>query len=353
MKKTFAKQRVHQGGVTLVELMVSLAIGMVISLAATIAYMAVRGTSLASGATSRINEDGKLALDMLSREIQMAGFYPAAITDTATPNVRGGYVNIKGATKPAYDQGLFGCSAAKFSPVTATCGTAATTLPDSARDSIVVNYFSSNSKQDVGTGNVSVSRDCINGRLGEYDAVTNKYKGDPVNKARVDATPRQPLFVSNRFAINTTSYSQASSGSGGNDAAKTITTGSLACNGNGASSESTTFQPIFEGVDQLVLRYAVYDGTQVETPSRFYTATEVSALPIVDDKSGWRRVSAVRICLLMRSLTGGRNDAGSSAPASTYTDCLGNSVTQAATDRNIFKTMTRVVAVRNHLTGIQ
>jgi type IV pilus assembly protein PilW len=73
-------KRPRQWGVTLVELLVSMAIGLVVALASTMAYLAVRNTANATDAMSRMNEDGKLALDMLSREIQMAGFYPAAIT---------------------------------------------------------------------------------------------------------------------------------------------------------------------------------------------------------------------------------------------------------------------------------
>ena len=62
-----------QKGVTLVELMVSLAIGLVIALAVTMAYVAVRGNATTTDAFSRVNEDGKLALDLIAREIQMSG----------------------------------------------------------------------------------------------------------------------------------------------------------------------------------------------------------------------------------------------------------------------------------------
>lgn len=352
MQKTNCHQK-RQAGVTLVELMVSLAIGLVIALAATMAYVAVRGTATATEAFSHINEDGKLALDMISREIQMAGTYPAAMVDPLTPNNRGEYVNIKSAGTTVYNQGIFGCSGAKFLPTTGLCDTTVTTAPGKDRDSIVLNYFSAVSVTDVGTQNDSVSRDCINGRLGWYDG--SIFKGDPVNRNRLDASPRLPFFVSNRFAINETSYSLASTGSAGNSAAKTISTGSLSCNGNGTDDESTTYQPIFEGVAQMVIRYAVSDGA-TDTPLRFYTATEVGALAAAGGKNGWQRVSAVRVCLLMQSLAGGRNQRADESTAGSekkYTDCQGVVVTQAASDRNIFKTFTRVIAARNNLTGVQ
>ncbi len=334
------RQRQCQSGVTLVELMVSLAIGLVIALAVTMAYVAVRGTATSTDAVSRINEDGKLALDMIAREIQMAGTYPSAFTEPATPNIRGTYINIKSAGNVVYDQGIFGCSGAKFLPATGVCDTTATLAPGKDRDSIVLNYFSVASVRDVGATNVSVRRDCINGNL------TNDTSAG--NSARFAAN--QPMFVSNRFAINVTSYSQASTGSAGGDSVKTVNTGSLACNGNGINPDGNTYQPIFEGVTQMVIRYAVSDG-KTDTPQRFYTATEVSALA-----AGWQRVSAVRVCLLMQSLTGGRNqkaNESTSGKEKKYTDCQGVVKTQELSDRNIYKTFTRVIAARNNLTGVQ
>ncbi len=327
--------RPRQWGVTLVELLVSMAIGLVVALASTMAYLAVRNTANATDAMSRMNEDGKLALDMLSREIQMAGFYPAAMTSPATPNLRGAFTNIKNAAAPAYNQGIFGCSGGKFLPATAACETPVADAPDS----IVLNYFSASGVTDLGTGNISVSRDCINGNLNL----------DPVNAALAAG---QPMFVSSRFAINSTSYSQASAGGGGNASSKDITTGSLSCNGNGINPDGNTYQPVFEGVSQMVIRYAVHDGVLGETPRRFYTATEVNALPVVNDLNPWQRVAAVRVCLLMESLTGGRNDTAAGV-SKTYLDCNGDTVTQPATDRRLLKALTRVIAVRNQLTGVQ
>ena len=165
MKRTIASIKTQPGqtGVTLVELMVSLAIGLVIALAVTMAYVAVRGTATSTDAASRINEDGKLALDMIAREIQMAGTYPAAFTEPPPMDkIRGAYSNIKSAGAIAYDQGIFGCSGAKFLPATGVCGTEATTAPDKDRDSLVLNYFSTVSQADVGTSNNSVGTDCLN-----------------------------------------------------------------------------------------------------------------------------------------------------------------------------------------------
>jgi len=106
----------------------------------------------------------------------------------------------------------------------------------------------------------------------------------------------------------------------------------------------------------MVIRYAVSDGA-TDSPQRFYTATEVNGLAVTaDGKTGWQRVSAVRVCLLVQSLTGGRNlkaDELITGKEKKYTDCHNTLVTQPVNDRNIYKTFTRVVAARNNLTGVQ
>ena len=78
-------RRVRQAGLTMVEMLVGLVIGLVIALAAATAYIGSRGAATATESISKVNETGKLALDYIGREIQMAGFYPAnlPVVDTA------------------------------------------------------------------------------------------------------------------------------------------------------------------------------------------------------------------------------------------------------------------------------
>jgi len=328
---------VSQAGVTLVEILITLAIGLIVTLAVAVTYVGSRTTATAVDNLSRLNENAKLTLDFLSREIQMAGFYPSIFPNPAQPLLRGEYINLK-APRRAYNAGIFGCDGAPFDPTTANntttfgCGAAVAGAPDS----LVVNYFTTVSQQDVGLDNVSVNTDC------ESQPVAL----DPDNATRAGAG--LPILLSNRFTATTTNYSSAVG-----RVNTEVATLSLACNGNGGNAETTDYAQLFDGINQLVFRYAVHDlNTSGETPQRFFTAAEVNALPVINGRSGWQRVSGVSVCLLMQSLNASRTTSLGTG-GGTYTDCYGTVVTPAAGDRFFYKRYDRVVAVRNQLTGIQ
>ncbi|GAB4397267.1 MAG: hypothetical protein OHK0048_05010 [Rhodoferax sp.] len=312
-------------GVTLIELMVSLAIGLVIALAASVAYMAVRSNATTLDANSQVNQDGQLALELISRDIQMAGFYPGVFTPAQEPvGGRPYYFNPKG--QPAYDQGIFGCDQKVFDPATASC------KDDSDSDSIVLNYFLAQRKEDVGTKNETVKKDCL----------FQKLSGDPDNKPLL---ANGVLFVSNRYAVKTSTVERASTGAAGDKLTIQVTTGSLNCHGNGGDK----YQPIMDGVVQLRLRYGV--GGASEAPERYYTASEVNALPNQNGRTGWQRVTSVQVCLVMQSVVGGV-DAPPEGVKRSYQDCDGKTVDIASTDHSVYRVFRRTVAARNYLTGI-
>jgi type IV pilus assembly protein PilW len=323
-KKTVASGAAGRNskGVTLIELLVGLAIGLIIALAAASAYLGSRGSAVATENASRTNETGKLALDYIGREIQLAGFYPAqSPANTTATNFIGAFTNTKNTATVAYNQGIFGCDGAKFNVTGGvdTCPAAVANAPDS----IVLNYFTSDT---FGTGTVAITglmRDC-NGSLVTSDAANN---------ARNATVPPLPLYISNRIGLDATTYA------GVNGA---ISTFSLACSGNGGAG----YQPIFEGIEDLVFRYGVHTGIDSQTPERFYTAAEVSALP----DNGWQRVTAVQVCIVVRSLENSRLGA-KGATTLTYENCRGGSTTYPTTNKLSYKRFMRIFAARNNLNG--
>ncbi|CAM8652768.1 PilW Tfp pilus assembly protein PilW [Comamonadaceae bacterium] len=326
-KRTFKSD---QQGLTLVELMISLVISLAIGLAAATAYLTSRSTSNAVSSISQINETAKLTLDMIGREIQMAGFYPAIVPNSAgNATYMGEYINTKNTALAAYNQGVFGCDQGRFNPTSGTCSAATA----GQADSIVLNYFS------------VVELDSTNTFSSGFDCLRQNVANDPTNTILIAAG--RPRLVSNRFGLVDTNYSVQ----GPNNTTRLIATRSLGCNGNGVAVENNTYQPIFEGLADMSFRYGVNDGVNNQSPTRFFTAAQVSALAAAAGKTGWQRVSAVHICIVARTLDNSRTVDAANANK-TYEDCRGNVVTYAANDRTTFKRFDRIVAVRNNLNGV-
>lgn len=353
-----------QRGVTLIELMVTIAITLFLIAAAAYVYLNTRETQRAIERSSSNTETGEFALQLIGREIMKAGFYPATVTRLSTTEIRPkltSYPPIRLAqnaatatdwtpptTTPAgvYLSGLFGCDGAKFLPVTGTCDTSVSGSPDS----IVINYFTND---NMGSAQVGDSFDCTGASIGRINS-GGTYSGDASNQNRINTTnplapPLQPLLVSNRFGLNSTNTSI--------DQQK-ITTLSLACNGNGASSN--TYQPLVAGIEDMQLTYGVFASTADTTrltPDNFYTATQVNALNSVTVDTGtgpillspWSRVVAVRVCIMTKSMGASPKIGDASGSQRTYADCNDATVTPATTDTSLRKRFVQVFAVRNRM----
>lgn len=327
MKELKTRQlKKNQVGLSLVELLVAMAISLVVALAAATAYLGTRKTATQLEQISLINETGKLVLDMIGRELQMAGFYPAIYPNsTARSNFIGEFQNIKTGT--AYNQGIFGCDGAKFLPTTASCPTTVA----GAADSIVINYFSS---PELKTSSNLTGRDCLRQNPSDSEGAL---KGDPANYGRYAAD--LPIIISNRFGINPNNYT-APNGS-------VVNTGSFACSGNGEGSPSLIYQPIFDGIEDMVIRYGVYANSTSLSPSRYHTATEVGSMPAVNNRNGWQRVTSVQVCILARTFGSSR-----SAAITQYENCRGETEDYLSSESNLlYKRFERVFAIRNNLTG--
>lgn len=351
----------RQSGVTLIELMITMAITLFLVAAAAYVYLATRETQRAIDNNSANTEVGTFALQLIGEQIMMAGYYPANVsriltTDESFPKITG-YppIAIVGnnaslisdwiapASTPAdvFKAGVFGCDSAAFLPASGKCDTIA-----SPGDSIVINYFTSD---NLGT-NAGHRMDCAGGNVDKDPSNVNRR-----NVANPDGPPSQPLFVSNRFAIKET-YTEVDK--------QAVKTYSLACNGNGVSTALDTYQPLLAGIEDLQITYGVFavasDAKQLRTPERFFTATEMGTLNAVAVDTGlggdppilspWARVSAVRLCIMTRSLGAGVKI--SDKTNRTYIDCNGISKTQGADDTTLHKRFVQVFVVRNKMNQV-
>ena len=106
------------------------------------------------------------------------------------------------------------------------------------------------------------------------------------------------------------------------------------------------------GVEDLKFTYGVYTSADTFTPSRYYTASEVTALGNLAvnglSLTPWQRVTAVRVCVLVRTVGGNTRIADKTGAARTYKNCQDADTAQPARD-----TITRYVQVFGLRNGLK
>jgi type IV pilus assembly protein PilW len=185
-------------GHTLVELIIALVLGLVVTAGAVSLYRSQRAAFGRADDAIRIRDAGLTALTLIGQQVQMAGFIPA---DAVQPQLR-----------PT----LFGCSAAR--PTGADNNLVCEAL-SSRSDGIAIRYIGDSvSTWPSATGQ---STDCLGQAVSE-----------PAASAGVGG-----VLIVNRF------YAKPSGSTGEPE---------LYCDGNGKSGFS---QPLVEGVERLRVRY--------------------------------------------------------------------------------------------------
>ena len=267
----------HERGLTLIELMVSLVIGLILMIAVVSTYVGASGAGRASEAQGRMNEDAQAALGILTQQLRMAGDNPKrANYATAAPR------------NPVYGAGTYivrGCDG-KFSDVTTATNIPALTCDaggGTAADSIAISY-EADSLNTVPTSG-GAATDCLGNSL---PVVTPAPQPQVWNGAALapPATVITYTVADNRFYIATSAA---------------IASPSLYCKGNG----NVLPQPLVENVEDLQLTYgtATSTGATLEVAG-YLSAAEIAAdanLSLLTDDVRWSRVVTVRICVVMRS----------------------------------------------------
>ena len=77
-----------QRGLTLIELMIAMTLGMILALAIGQVFMSSRHTNTSTEANARMQENARFAFLLLERELRMAGFVRTGATNNFTPAIR-------------------------------------------------------------------------------------------------------------------------------------------------------------------------------------------------------------------------------------------------------------------------
>lgn len=289
--KQSTRQRA-QGGFSLLEVMVSLVIGLVVVGAVLVSYMASGKAGKQQVAYAEMNENAQIALGILSRDLLLAGYSnPTGINaSAAVPPVKTFSKNFAG--RP-----VFGCDQGFVTPNTlgaVACGTTGTPSLEVAYEADLTNTVPTSSAP-------TEPSDCLGNRLSATGAFYVTY---------------------NRYYL--------SSGSTGRS--------ELHCASAAKDSSGGTIpgQPLVDNVEAMRIWY----GEAASAAARSAVVRYVTAGNVTD----WNLIVSVRICLLMRS---SEPVLQSDEDTLTYLDCA--SVQQTSNDRYARRAYFTTTTLRNRM----
>lgn len=327
-------------GFSLIELLVSMTIGLVIVVAAGSAYLGASTAGKVTDAQSRMNEDGQAALNLLAQHLRMAGTNPNRTNRDPAYARNPVYVaSYVGGEKTAYADMTLSSPAPTLSPFSIrgcdgtftvstvgdtdisvlTCAAGANTLPDS----IAVSYESDRYNTVPTAGGLPT--DCLGNTL-------------PVITAGLPL-PLLANSTSATFSVAVNRFYIATSGS--------VAAPTLFCKGNGGTSPVAP-QPLVENIEDMQFTYGTVGAAATlatDAAAGYLTADEIvnqanlALLPLADR---WGKVLSIRICVLVRS----ENPSAPDAASARYDDCQGNRDV-AAPDLRLRRAYSTTVVLRN------
>lgn len=289
-----------QHGLTIVELMVSMAIGLVVIGAVFVNYLNSSVGSRHAAAMVQVTDDASLALGILRNHIAMAGYSsPTGISSDGVLQRQFSGVFILGC-----DGGFASDAAAKKNdPTQVTCvtGQPASNGPDS----ILVRYEADGSNAPVVN---NMPADCIGTALTANGSI-----------------------MDNRFGIDAANDQLECQGNGGT--------------GVGDPDLQTAKQPLLDNVADMQITYGMSDsvaGTPGKNVVRYVTASQVALPGSASWQDSWNNVISVRVCLLVRSTKPALDQNAS------YIDC-NNTRQDLTNDRRIYRAFTTTVTLNNRI----
>lgn len=352
-------------GFSLIEFMVAMTISLLVVAGAAAVYLNSSVTQRVTTERQNMFEGARVAMDIIGRDLENAGFYPAESSPALGPTVaavgyqnpcinpRNNAVSFCDFTSPTvFNRAVFGCTGQRLtrsgsgSAVAYACAALATGVTSTNADSLVVNYFTN----DAGGLNIGQRGDC-EGQDVAKDAINSRNSTAPTasplaNPNRLTYTgavpgtitstlaPALPLFVSNRYTLVPVNSSSATAAQQEKVDGQLIATFSMACDGNGNDNNANAAlasiaQPMVSGLSQLKFRFLQADTTG---------AGQYLAASAVTD---WGAVVAVRVCMLAHTYR------SANIPSYTLQDCNGTDQTFAdGISRRVFS---QVFALKNVL----
>lgn len=308
----FMGNRLHrQSGVTLVELMVAMTIGLFLLGAVGMIYVTVSNSSRSSTLESQMNEDASLALDLLQQQIRLAGF--------STVGADGKRV-FSGLSIRGCDGGFTDNSG------TANFGMLACANVDTGPDAIAVRYEATTlNSQEVDVSGVMRPDNC------SHNGITPWIAGAGEGSAASISLADNRYYIADDSGVPT-----------------------LYCKGRDGSATDgfSDAAALIPNIENLQIQYAITNTPVADEalPHQVTAYVEAKDAVLGATLTNWSRVAALRVCLIARSAQPVPTGDNSRADLGWYRDC--NGAEQTVQDRYLRRAYVTTIQLRNMRPGL-
>jgi type IV pilus assembly protein PilW len=348
----------RQAGVTLVELMVSMTIGLILIAGLGSIYLAASNVFRSLEASARLQENVRYAFERITTDVRMAGYTGCSYTTVA--NVLNGNtawnLNLFGRPLSGYEDTV-DTFPADFSGSRARGDSLVLLRADNSREYIIESHNTSSATiklvgtHDLADGQIAVATDCkhaaifqvTNANVANSTLVHNTGTASPGNCTKglgapvvcsTNGTPYEFLPGSRILRFSGVAFYIRTNAS----AEPALYRQALGVSG------STSAEEVVDGIEDMQIRYGV-DTTPTADGSvdTYTTADDVLAqAPGSTNDEKWARVLAIRISLVAVSTA--QQQLSSQIVPYEY-----NGATVTPTDRRLRKVFTTTISVRNRL----
>lgn len=317
-----------QRGLTMVEVMIALALGLILTLGAVQIFVSSKQGYRANEALARIQENGRYALHFIGKDIRGAAFWGCAQNVEVNNVVNGGTsVNFDGDSVQGGEGGAGVPDSITLRMANQNSGINVTDpMPNTA-----ANLFLTNTT-GIQQGDIMVVTDCESADI--FMVTTNNVNNSNVQHnsgVEVDGIQNDTAEMSKSYGTDAIAFSAS-------ERTYRINNNALERVINGAPAEV-----MVDDIVDMQLTYGVdYDNNEV--PDAYLQANQIPD----NDSDGdpdWHQVLSVRLQLLARS--GEDNIADS--PQTQVWDFNGDGSLEQAPDRRLYQQFTATFGVRNRL----
>jgi type IV pilus assembly protein PilW len=324
----------RQRGTTLVELMVALALGLLITVAMLKVYVDASRMYRFNEGLARVQENGRFALEFIRRDARMAGFWgcnsKALLTNQISANSDAWLDVAAGNIAGTSNDGLNSSDSITFRSATGS-GTLVDTTMAGVSDSVDVDSVAT-----ITSGMAALISDCEDGDIFQVTGISGMSlaHGAGANTNTSANLSRAYPSGSRVYQAQQTTFCIAPGADPAQPSLRRLTnpTSAQTCASNG--------DELIEGVENMQILYgedtdADSEGANGDGTANRYVDIDTVGLDV-------DRIISVRISLLARSL----NNNLTTAP-SPYT-FNGTTVTPGATDKYLRKVFTTTITLRNN-----